>query len=63
MAGTRSGRKFEPGVEAAAYLSSYFVKGKGRKASLTENVRDPNLHNYLYSSAGAEAGQGARCAT
>ena len=35
--------KIKPGVEAAAYLSGYFVKGKGRKASLTENVQDPDL--------------------
>src|SRR5439155_24563007 len=32
------GRKFWPGEQAAAYLSSYFVRGRGRKASITENV-------------------------
>jgi hypothetical protein len=32
------GRKFWPGQQAAAYLSSYFVRGRGRKASITENV-------------------------
>lgn len=31
-------RKFWPGDQAGAYLSSYFVRGKGRKASLSENV-------------------------
>ena len=39
--------KIKPGVEAAAYLSGYFVKGKGRKASLTENVQDPDLPRLL----------------
>jgi len=32
------GRKFWPGVQAAAYLSSYFVGGRKRKAAITENV-------------------------
>jgi hypothetical protein len=32
------GRKFWPGVQAAAYLSSYFAGGRGRKMSITENV-------------------------
>ncbi len=36
-------KKMKPGIQAAAYLSSYFVRGKGRKASLTENVQDPDL--------------------
>lgn len=40
-------RKMKPGIEAAAYLSAYFVKGKGRKASLTENVQDPDLPRLL----------------
>jgi hypothetical protein len=40
-------KKIKPGVEAAAYLSSYFVKGKGRKAILTENVQDPDLPRLL----------------
>ena len=39
--------KIKPGIEAAAYLSGYFVKGKGRKASLTENVQDPDLPRLL----------------
>jgi hypothetical protein len=32
------GRKFWPGVQAAAYLSSYFVGGRGRKMAITDNV-------------------------
>jgi hypothetical protein len=32
------GRKFWPGAQAAAYLSSYFAGGHGRKMSITENV-------------------------
>jgi hypothetical protein len=32
------GRKFWPGDQAGAYLSSYFVRGRGCKASLSENV-------------------------
>lgn len=40
-------KKIKPGIEAAAYLSGYFVNGKGRKASLTENVQDPDLPRLL----------------
>jgi hypothetical protein len=32
------GRKFWPGVQAAAYLSSYFAGGRGRKMAITETV-------------------------
>lgn len=32
------GRKFWPGVQAAAYLSSYFIGGRRHKAQITENV-------------------------
>jgi hypothetical protein len=32
------GRRFWPGVQAAAYLSSYFAGGRGRKMGITENV-------------------------
>jgi hypothetical protein len=32
------GRKFWPGDQAGAYLSSYFASGRGHKASITENV-------------------------
>lgn len=37
------GRKFWPGEQAGAYLSCYFVSGRGRKAPITENVRDGDL--------------------
>jgi hypothetical protein len=36
------GRKYWPGVQAAAYLSSYFVRGR-RKDELTENVKAGDL--------------------
>jgi hypothetical protein len=32
------GRRFWPGVQAAAYLSSYFAGGRNRKMAITENV-------------------------
>ena len=32
---------------AAAYLSSYFVSGSGKKATLSENARNPNLPRML----------------
>lgn len=31
-------RKFWPGIQAAAYLSSYFAGGRGRKMAITDNV-------------------------
>ena len=34
----RISRRFWPGDQAGAYLSSYFVRGRGRKAPITENV-------------------------
>lgn len=37
------GRKFWPGTQAGAYLSSYFVRGRGGKAPITENVRAGDL--------------------
>lgn len=40
-------RKFWPGDQAGTYLSSYFAAGRGRKASITENVQDPNLPRVL----------------
>lgn len=40
-------RRLWPGDQAGAYLSSYFVAGRGRKASITENVQDPNLPRVL----------------
>jgi hypothetical protein len=39
----KTGRRFWPGDQAGAYLSSYFVGGRGKKASLTENVRANDL--------------------
>jgi hypothetical protein len=36
-------RKFWPGVQAAAYLSSYFIGGRGHKAQITENVLASDL--------------------
>jgi hypothetical protein len=35
------------GERAAAYLSSYFVRGKGEKATLSENARNPHLPRML----------------
>jgi hypothetical protein len=40
-------KKIKPGIEAAAYLSSYFIGGRGPKASLTENCQDPDLPRLL----------------
>jgi hypothetical protein len=37
------GRKFWPGDQAGAYLSSYFVRGQGKKAAITETVLDGDL--------------------
>jgi hypothetical protein len=37
------GRKFWPGEQAAAYLSSYFIGGRGDKAQITENVLTGDL--------------------
>ena len=37
------GRKFWEGGQAGAYLSSYFVRGRGTKSSITENVRAGDL--------------------
>jgi hypothetical protein len=37
------GRKYWPGDQAGAYLSSYFVRGRGRKAPITENVMADDL--------------------
>jgi hypothetical protein len=41
--GQKVGRRFWPGVQAAAYLSSYFAGGGGRKMTITENVLDGDL--------------------
>jgi hypothetical protein len=37
------GRKFWPGIQAAAYLSSYLIGGRHRKAQITENVLASDL--------------------
>jgi hypothetical protein len=37
------GRRFWPGVQAAAYLSSYFAGGCGKKMAITENVMAGDL--------------------
>jgi hypothetical protein len=37
------GRKLWPGEQAGAYLSSYFVRGRGGKARITDNVLDEDL--------------------
>jgi hypothetical protein len=37
------GRKFWPGDQAGVYLSSYFVRGRGTKASITQNVLESDL--------------------
>jgi hypothetical protein len=41
------GRKFWPGVQAAAYLSSYFAGGRGRKMTITENVLAGDLPHLV----------------
>jgi hypothetical protein len=43
----RISRKFWPGDQAGAYLSSYFVRGRGRKAALTETVLDGDLPRLI----------------
>lgn len=41
------GMQIMAGDRAAAYLSSYFVRGKGSKATLQENARNPHLPRML----------------
>ncbi|MDH4104095.1 MAG: hypothetical protein OEV29_12040 [Thermoleophilia bacterium] len=47
--GEKRGKSMQimPGGRAAAYLSSYFVRGKGSKATLQDNARNPNLPRML----------------
>jgi hypothetical protein len=47
--GERRGKSMQlmSGDRAAAYLSSYFVRGKGSKATLQENTRNPHLPRML----------------
>jgi hypothetical protein len=41
------GRTFWPGDQAGAYLSSYFVRGRGGKAPITENVLSGELPRLI----------------
>jgi len=41
------GMQIMAGDRAAAYLSSYFVRGKGSKSTLQENARNPHLPRML----------------
>jgi hypothetical protein len=41
------GRKLWPGEQAGAYLSSYFVRGRGGKAPITENVLAGDLPRFV----------------
>jgi len=41
------GRRFWPGVQAAAYLSSYFAGGRGRKMAITDNVLAGDLPRLI----------------
>jgi hypothetical protein len=47
--GERRGKSMQvmSGDRAAAYLSSYFVRGKATKATLQENARNPHLPRML----------------
>ena len=54
------GRKLWPGEQAGAYLSSYFVRGQGRKAPITENVLDGDLPR-LVVFVGRDLTQRTRC--
>lgn len=47
--GEKAGKSMQhmSGDRAAAYLSSYFVRGKGTKATLQENARNPHLPRML----------------
>lgn len=47
--GEKKGKSMQimSGDRAAAYLSSYFVRGKGTKATLQENARNPHLPRML----------------
>jgi hypothetical protein len=43
------GRKFWPGIQEGAYLSSYFAGGRGRKIAITENVLAGDLPRLVVS--------------
>ena len=56
------GRKFWPGVQAAAYLSSYFAGGRGPKMAITENVLAGDLPRLVvFVSANSRNRPGALC--
>ena len=60
----QSGRKLWPGEQAGAYLSSYFVRGGGRKAPITENVMAGDLPKLVVLGwSPCDSVTGARCAT
>jgi hypothetical protein len=42
------GRKLWPGEQPGAYLSSYFVRGRGVKAPITENVLAGDLPSVVF---------------
>jgi hypothetical protein len=54
------GRKFWPGVQAGAYLSSYFVRGRAAKATIVENVLAGDLPR-LVVFVGRQLTQTSRC--
>lgn len=43
----RIGRKFWPGDQAGAYLSSYFARGRGAKMAITETVLETDLPRLI----------------
>ena len=54
------GRKFWLGEQAGAYLLSYFVRGRGLKAPITENVLAGDLPR-LVVFVGCDLTQQTRC--
>ena len=60
--GEKAGKSMQhvSGDRAAAYLSSYFVRGRGTKATLQENARNPHLPRMLiWVSPNAGAADGS----
>jgi hypothetical protein len=53
----KAGRKFWPGEQAGAYLSGYFVRGRGHKAPITDNVLAGDLPPLLVFVSRALTGQ------
>lgn len=57
------GRKFWPGIQAGAYLSSYFVRGRGHKAPISETVLATDLPKLIvFVGEASHSRHGARCA-